>query len=343
MVSLMKPLAKVTTKITKIPTVAKIVTKVSHNKPEIMLLAGAALIIVGFVRGIISGTHLQVVMEESAGEMRKLEASQKERRLQFNEPISEEHEKQLALIEKKELKKARAEGTWKVVKLFILPSGLIVAGLVFIGGGFKILRTRNVVLAGIAEGYKKMIDQYRKNVVEKEGEEADLNYMRSVIGDKEIESVVVDEDGNESKVKKRVPVVKEQKCNPWRFEFSDTYFDSYEDDTDRNLFFLKCEEDWFNHELERHGEVSMYEVLKHLRYKFDVLKASCNSKQEYRDRMTFLRNFGWRKGCGDGFVDFGLYRAINEPAITRQSDVVWIEMNCCGDLSGNLAERTYTK
>lgn len=342
MMELMKPLTKIATKAAKIKPVAKVLTKASKNKPELMAISGGALILYAFVKAIQGGMKVQAAMDETAANVEKLEASQAERREQMGEAITAEQETQLAMIEKKELKQARAEGTWKVVKLFILPSGLVIAGMVLIGGGFKILRTRNVVLASACEGYKKILDSYRKNVREKEGDEADRNYMRGVIDGEEVETVVMDENGNEKKVKKRLPVVKEQKGNPWRFEFSDTYFDSYEEDTDRNLFFLKCEEDWWNHQLERYGEVSMYEILKHLSYRFDVMKAGCKDAREYRDRMTFLRNYGWRKGCGDGFVDFGLYRAINEAAIARKTDVVFIEFNCSGNLQ-NLSEKDYTK
>ena len=350
MVQMMQPLAKITKTVSKrmikIPAVAKIATKVSRNKPEMFAIAGGALIIWAFVEAVKGGTKLQAVMAETADNVETMEKGQKARReLNTDENgnlIFAGGETALAALEKKELAKVRTEGTWKVAKMFALPSGLLVIGMVLIGNGFKILRTRNVILASTVEGLKKTMEFYRKNVREDLGEEADLKYLRGVIDNKEVETVVVDEDGKESKVKKRLPVVKEQKGNPWRFEFSDTYFWSYEEDTDRNLFFLKCEEDWWNRELDRNEEVSMYEILKHLQFKFDVLKAQCGSAQEYRDKMTFLRNYGWRKGCGDGFVDFGLYRAINEPAITRKSDVVFIEFNCSGNLQ-NLSVKNYTK
>lgn len=340
MVKFMRPMAKLTMKASKIPAVAKLLTKLSRNKPEIMAVGGGILVVWAFVEAIKGGTKVQAVMTETAENVEKIEARHKEE-LEH----CEENQVLPSVIlaeQSKELKKARAEGTWKVVKLFMLPSGLLVVGMVLIGGGHRILRKRNVVLGTALKGTEEILKNYRANVVADQGKEADLKYLRGVVDGKDIETVVVDEDGKEQKVKKRTPVVREQKGNPWRFEFSDTYFDSYEGDTDRNLFFLKCEEDWWNHELERHEEVSMYEILKHLGYKFDVMKAGCKSMQEYRDRMTFLRNYGWRKGCGDGFVDFGLYRAINEAAVARKSDVVFIEFNCSGNLQ-NLSETNYTK
>lgn len=338
MVNMMKPLAKVARQAVKIKPVARLLAKCSKNKPEIMAIGGGALVIWAFVEAIRGGMKVQAVMEETADNVEKIEEK-------YNDQLKHCEENDIlptVILEDKakELTKARREGTWKVVRLFMLPSGLLVVGMVLIGGGHHILRKRNVVLGTALKGTEEVLKHYRENVVADQGEEADLKYMRGVIDGKDVETVIVDEDGKEKKVKRRVPVVKGQKGNPWRFEFSDAYFSTYEEDTDRNLFFLKCEEDWWNNELERHGEVNMYEVLKHLGYKFEVLKASCRNNEEYRERMTFLRNYGWRKGCGDGFVDFGLYRAINEAAVRRQSDIVFIEFNCAGNLE-NLTEKKY--
>lgn len=326
----------------KCKPIAKVMVKASHNKPEIFAIAGGISVIASFVLAIRAGTKVKETMAVTADKVSAVEAKQKERREneyhldEDGKLIGEQNEVALVKLEKKELTQARAEGVWEVVKLFALPSGLLVMGLALITKGHVILKRRNIVLAGTLKGTQEMLKFYRENVIADQGKDADLKYMRGVLNDKEIESVVVDENGKETKVKQRVPVVRRGK-NPWRFEFSETFFNSWIDDVERNLFFLKCEQDWWNHEFDRNGEVSMYEVLKHLGYKFEVEKAGLTPKQ-YRERMTFLRNFGWRKGCGgDDYIDFGLYRAINEAAISRKSDVVYVEFNCDGDL-GNLTE-----
>jgi hypothetical protein len=96
---------------------------------------------------------------------------------------------------------------------------------------------------------------------------------------------------------------------------------------------LKTAEDYWRHVYENRKEtgVSMYDILTYLDYKFEVDKDGMTKKQ-YRDWITFLRNHGWKDGEGDDFVDFGLYRGINEPALQRKSDIVFIEFNCAGDL-----------
>ena len=56
------------------------------------------------------------------------------------------------------------------------------------------------------------------------------------------------------------------------------------------------------------------------------------TRQQYRDWLTFLRNYGWKKGHGDDFIDFGMYRAVNEPALFRISPEIFVEFNCAGNL-----------
>lgn len=323
----------------KCKPIAKVVVKASQNKPELMAISGGLMVLTAFGLTIRSAMKLEKTMNAGSEKAEAIE-TRKTQELAA-EDLTEEQKTAIIKACDKDLAMARADGVWQVAKLFILPSGLLVAGLVLIGGGHHILRKRNVVLASALKATEETLRFYRGNVIADQGKEADLKYMRDIIDNQELESVVVNEDGKEKKVKRRVPVVKGQK-NPWRFEFSDAWFRSWEDDTDRNLFFLKCEQDWWNHELERNGEVSMYEVLKHLGYKFEIEKEGVTAK-EYRDRMTFLRNYGWRKGCGgDDFIDFGLYRAINEAAISRKSDVVFIEFNCDGNLE-NLTELNIEK
>ena len=338
---------KIGRQLMKCKPIAKIVVKASHNSPEILAITGTITVVTSFVLAIRAGTKVKETMATTADKVEATESRQKERRekeLYTDENgklAGEQNETALAKLEKKELTKVRAEGIWQVTKLFILPTGLLAIGIFMIGGGHHILRKRNIVLASALKGTEEMFKFYRGNVIEAEGKEADLKYLRGVVDDKEVETYVVDENGKEKKVKRNVPVVKDH-TNPWRFIFDDVHFNTYEDDTDRNLFFLKCSQEWWNNQFDRYGEINMYEILKYLGYKFEVDKDGM-SRSQYRDRMTFLRNYGWRKGCGgDDFIDFGLYRAINEPAMTRKTDVVWIEFNCDGNLE-NLSEWPYVQ
>lgn len=328
-----KLFGKIGHQLMKCKPIAKVVVKANKNKPEICMITGGLMILTAFGFAVKAGMEVKDRMDISVEKVEELEKQQAEK---LNvEDLTEEQKAEIVRQCNKDLKKARADGIWQVSKLFLLPGGLLVVGLVLIGGGHRIMKRRNVVLAAAAEGYKKTLEFYRKNVVEAEGKEADLRYMRGVTGETKVETVSKDAEGNEKKTVKKVQVVKNAKDheNPWRFMFDETHFLSWENDTDRNLFYLKCAEDWWKHVYERKGSegISMYDILQYLNYNFDVDKDGM-SREQYKDWITFLRNYGWRKGCGDDFIDFGLYRAINEPAQKRESEMVWIEFNCAGNL-----------
>ena len=330
----MTGLAKIGSKMTKVvmrcKPIAKLTAKMSKNKPEILAVSGGVLIVAAFGWASYEAIGLKDTLDETADEVKAVEE-----KYQHEEGMSEEESSEQFKARNKELTKTRIKGVIKVSKRFVGPSLVLIVGMGLTTKGFRVLRARNVMLGTALKGYEEAYKFYRNNVREDLGAEADLKYARGIVGEKEIEETVIDENGKEKKVKTRLPIVKEH-GSPWRFEYSDTYFDSYQDSAESNLFFLKCEQEWWNHEyVERKGKitgVTMYDILKHLGFKFEVYKEGMTKKQ-FDDFMKFIRSNGWRDGMGgDGFIDLGIYRAINEPAIRRQSDVVWIEMNCDGQI-----------
>ena len=324
--------AKMGTALMRCKPVAKVARKVSKNKPEIMAVSSGILIVGAFAWAIYEAVGLKDTLDETSDTVKAVEASY-EREL-AQEDLTEEKRTDIQKEYKKELTKARFKGVMKVGKKFVLPTVTLAVGMGVGAKGFKLLRARNIMLGTALKGSQEAYKFYRENVRADLGEEADRKYAHGIVGEKEIEEVVKDEKGNETKVKKKVPVARTIPNNPWRFEYSDTWFNTCQESSDSNIFFLKCQAEYFTKQLNDHGErgISMYDVLVHCGYKFDVLKESLSPK-EYKKRMDFLRNNGWWKGSGgDGFVDLGVYRDINEPAIMRRSNVVFIEMNCDGPL-----------
>ena len=318
----------------KMKPVAKLAMKASKNKPQLMAIGGGACVISAFVLAIKGGMKAKDTMADTAAVVEAIEAGRAQKLA--IEGLSEEEKAEIIRQCNQDLKKARADGVWQMTKLFLVPGGMLFVGLALIGGGHRILQKRNVVLTMIAKGAENRLKAYRENVIAAEGKDADLKYLRGYTGETvDVESTLKDpETGEEKKVTRKIPVVRNPKMrNPWRFEFSEKYFHSWTDNTESNLWYLKTAEDYWRHVYETRKEtgVSMYDILTYLDYKFEVDKDGMTKKQ-YRDWITFLRNHGWKDGEGDDFVDFGLYRGINEPALQRKSDVVFIEFNCAGDL-----------
>jgi len=319
--------AKIGRNLMRCKPVAKVVMKVNKNKPEILAASGGVLVLVAFGWAIYEAVNVKDVMEESTAKVNDIQAEFDARPEEEKVVLAKEHGKKIRL--------AKAEGIWKVSRRFAGPALTLIVGMGLSTKGFSVLRARNVMLGGALKSTEEAYKFYRENVRQDLGKDADFKYAHGIVGEKEIEEKSVDANGNEVVKKTKLPVIKDDlklAASPWRFEFCEDLFYSWKDDTDSNLAFLKMAQEWWNHELERYGDVSMYDILKYLHYNFDLRKQTM-TKQQYRDFIYFLRRYGWRKGSeGDGFIDFGIFRAINEPAIKRMSDVIWIEFNCDGPL-----------
>ena len=79
--------------------------------------------------------------------------------------------------------------------------------------------------------------------------------------------------------------------------------------------------------------MTIYEVLKYMQFDFNAMKDGM-TRQQWKEFMSFIRNYGWVDDdtIGDGIVDLGVYRGINEAAIAGRSDVIFIEFNYDGNL-----------
>lgn len=313
----------------KYKPVAKAVRKFNKNKPEILAVTGGICIIAAFGWAIYEAVTVKDSLVESSDKVKTIEA---ERDAQLSvADISEEQKTTIVKTANKELATARLSGALTVAKKFVGPAVMLGVGMKMGTDGFRILRARNILLGGALKSTEDILKFYRGNVRNELGEEADKKFMRGVTGEQTVEEVKKNPDGTETSVKTTLPVVKNS-SNPWRFQFNEENFDSWQEDSDLDLFYLKCEQDWWNHEYQNNDTINMYEVLKHMRFRFDKLKERM-SKKEYKEFLNFLRNYGWWKGSnGDGFVDFGIYRAINEAAVRRTSDVIFVEFNCDGCL-----------
>lgn len=320
--------AKLLKNIMKFKPLAKAATKIRVNKPEILAVAGGTVVVGSFIWVVVEAQKLSTVMTESEEKLHDVEEKYRVKKEEFGEGQEETPEfKQVLKEEKKEIFMARADGTWQMVKLFGGPAVGLTTGLLLMGRGHYLIRQKYIVTAATLKGTNELFKFYRENVVEAEGKDADLKYMRGIIKEVETESTTTDMDGKEVKTKKKKTFVKRNNPNPYRFLYSEDTFSSWEPDAQRNIFFLKCNEEWFQHKYDNPNtvEISMYEILQHMGYDF-----SCETKE----RMNFLRNTGYKPGYkgGDGGVDFGIYEAINEPAMKGQSEEVYFELNVDGNL-----------
>ncbi len=319
-----KVVAKVGRKMTK--PAAKALAKVSKNKPEIFVGAGLLMVVGSFVWVVAEAMKAPEAMTESSDKVKAVEDKFSAIR-EEDETRTEAECKALAKQEKKELAFARMDGVLVMSKLFGGPILLLLLGCGLIVRGHHLLRIRNAVLAATLKSTEQMFRFYRDTVIANEGEDADKKYMRGIVGETEVTTTEKDANGNDVSVTKKVPVLK--KGNPWRFEFSPTFFGRAQGIPEHDLNTLQQVERYFNHLYNgprKYEDISLFEVLMYLDPVWDAIDADGSIRQ-------FARNYGWGHDArGDDFISLGIFEAINDAAIRGVGDAVFFECNCDGRL-----------
>ena len=190
------------------------------------------------------------------------------------------------------------------VKLLKLYAPSIILGALSIGcivSGHKILKKRNIALAAAYTVVDKGFKQYRKNVVDRFGEELDKE-LRYNIKTKEVEKITKNEKGKE-KVEKEVVAELDPSTlaqySPYA-RFFDATSSCFEKNSELNLMFLRRQQDWANEKLKRNGHLFLNEV-------YDMLGIP---------RSIPGQEVGWvynsKDPLADNCVDFGIYDITKE-------------------------------
>lgn len=326
--------------------------KIKTNRPEIYVVGGVLMILTSFGLAVYEATKIPEAMARGNEKLDALKDRQSELMNtekdikvpvsvhdedgneiyvnQYRIMSSEERAIQVAQINK-DIYYAKIDGIWQVGKLMVWPLILLVIGLGFDLRGVHILRKENIALATTVGGLEKFIKFYRNNVIADQGKEKDLQYARGITGEVEVNHLNgVGPDGKEKIETEKIPVISHTDGNPWRFEYSPTFFRSATGNVDHDIHHILNVQNYFNHLYggrKKHGKISYYEVLEYLDPIWEALDATGSVE-------IFTREYGWgHDKRGDDYIDLGVYRAINSNAITGNGDCVWIEGNCDGRLS----------
>ena len=187
----------------------------------------------------------------------------------------------------------------KLIKLYLPSISLGALSIASIISGYKILNKRNVALAAAYTVVDKGFKNYRKNVVERFGEEVDRE-LRHNIKAKQIEEKYTDKDGNEKTRKKTVYEIAEDKkpgegVSEYAKFFDEWNTNEHSKDPEYNLMFLRHQQDYANEVLKHQGYLFLNEV-------YDMLGIP---------RTQAGQVVGWiydeKNPNGDNYVDFGIY------------------------------------
>lgn len=294
--------------------VHKVGFKFKKHSPEILVVAGVVGTVTSAVMACKATLKVNEVLEEPKKDIAKIHEAHEHGATAAGIPYSEEDHK-------KDLTIAYIQTGVKVAKLYapaVVVGGLSIAAIL---GGHNILRKRNIALAAAYTAVDKSFKEYRGRVVERFGEALDKE-LKYNIKAREVEEIVVNEDGTESIVKKTIDVT-----NPNLYSDYARFFDDgckgWDDDPEYNLMFLKSIQAQANDILRSEGHLFLNEV-------YDMLGIPrCKAGQVV----------GWiydeKNPIGDNFIDFGIYdlhKEANRDFVNGYEKTILLDFNVDGNI-----------
>ena len=266
----------------------KVGLQFKKHSPEIFLVAGIAGTVTSTVLACKATTKISKILEEKNNQVNDI-----------HEHVADETVDYTVEDSKKDLTIVYAQTGIKLAKLYAPAVAVGALSITSIVAGHRILNKRNVALAAAYAVVDKSFKDYRGRVVERFGEALDKE-LRYNIKAKEIEEVVVDENGNQAIEKKTVYEIDDIPTHSEYARFFDEGSPDWQKDSEYNLMFLRRQQDYANDVLKTRGHIFLNEV-------YDMLGIP---------RTQTGQIVGWvydeKNPNGDNYVDFGIYDLSDE-------------------------------
>lgn len=300
----------------------KVGFQLKKHSPEILVVAGVVGTVASTVMACKATTKVNFILEETKTKVdiihEGVETGEVKGYLDNGEvgmvPYNvEDSKKDLAIVYTQTgLKLAKLYGPAVLLGAMSITSILV---------GHNILRKRNLALAAAYTAVDTGFKEYRSRVVERFGDKLDKELLYNVKA-QEIEEVEVDENGNETVVKKTVEVANPigQGAYTWCFDETSS---AWERDAETNKFFLLRQQDFANEKLKAKGYLFLNDVLEMLGF----------------ERCRAGQTVGWMyDGDGDGYIDFGIFdihSKENRRFVNGLEKSIWLNFNVDGDILHN--------
>lgn len=251
--------------------------------PDIFLGVGVVGVVTATVLACKATTKASKVMEKLNSELDDIKSLNEGKvELPEGETYSEKDYKHDLTI-------AYSHGGLELLKVYAPAIGLGMASMTLIFASHHILKKRNLAVVAAYTGLQKAFDEYRARVVDSEGEEKDREYRYGVKAET-IKETFTDEKGKEKTQEKEVITTSSTSQYAKFFDEASLYWSK---SPEKNLMFLKSQQNWFNDRLKIKGHVFLNEVYDAL----DIPRTSAGAV------------VGWVKGNKDSYVDFGIFDA----------------------------------
>lgn len=289
--------------------------KLKKYSPEILVVVGVVGVISSAVMACKATTKAGDILEEAREKLDNIHEAEELGKVRDVDYTLEDAKKDTTIV--------YVQTGLKFAKLYG-PSVILGAlSITSILASNNILRKRNVALGAAYAAIDKSFKEYRGRVVERFGDAVDRELKYNIKAQK-IDDIEVDpETGKEKKVKKTINVVgSDLECSPYA-KFFDEGSEYYEKDPERNLFFLRAEQNYANDRLRARGYLTLNEVYERLG--IPTTKAG--------------QIVGWvydlDKPNGDNYVDFGIYdiyREKNRDFVNGYERSILLDFNVDGDI-----------
>lgn len=292
--------------------------EVKKHSPEILVVAGVAGIVTSAIMACKATTKLSAITEESKKKIAAIkEATEHPEGLPEDVTYTEkDRQKDLAIT--------YAHTGLELVKLYG-PSVILGAlSITCVVSSNNILRKRNAALAAAYATVDNGFKNYRKNVIERFGEELDKELKYNVKA-KEVEETVKDEDGKEKTVKKTVHVANDPNGYSEYAKFYDDACTEWQKDPEHNLWFLRQQQNWANDLLKSQGYLFLNDV-------YDMLGIPRTSAGQI---VGWLYRPNDPNHKGDNFVDFGIYdtaKEVNRDFVNGYERTILLDFNVDGPI-----------
>lgn len=262
--------------------------QIKKHSPAILVGAGVVGVVASTVLACKATTKLEGILHESKDKVNKIHECMEDKELLESGKYTEKDAK-------KDLTVVYTQTGMKLVKLYAPAVLLGALSITSIVASHHILNKRNLALSAAYAVVDKNFKDYRKNVKNRFGDKVDFELRHNVKAE-QVDTIEVDENGNEKVKKETVEVAdyKKEQYSDYAI-FFDEYNPNWNTDAEYNLMFLKLQEKHANDKLRLNGFLflnEVYEMIGHPRTKAGQV-------------------VGWvyneKNPVGDNYVDFGIY------------------------------------
>ena len=293
-------------------TFNRIGLQLKKHSPEILVVAGVIGTVTSAVMACKASTKLNDILDKRKKEIETIHYYK-----EHPEELKEEYTKEDATKDTVIVYRDTAIDLIKLYGPSIALGALSIAGIITSN---NIHRKRNIALAAAYTAVDAGFKQYRGRVIERIGEEFDKE-LRYNIKNVEVEEKVVDENGEETTVKKTVTVVDPSEFSDYAKLFDDGNC-GWDPDPEYSLMFLKHQQNYANDLLRTQGHLFLNEV-------YDMLGIPRTKAGQIVGWIYDEKN---PNHDGDNFVDFGIYTKANKEFVDGFEKVAILDFNVDGPI-----------